>query len=210
MRIRVLLVEDHTIVRQGLRALLESAGDLEVVGEAGRGDEAVQMAASLQPDVVLMDLSLPGLHGTEALRRIKTATPRTRVVVLSMHVAPEIVARARAAGCDGYVVKGADVAELADAIRGAFRGTPYFSQEITNEVRAGADPLERLSAREREVLKLIAEGNTNKRIAAQLGISVHTVNAHRVSLMAKLDIHDAQGLTRFALRHGLVDPEHQR
>lgn len=208
--IRVLLVEDHTIVRQGLRALLGSSSDLEVVGEAKDGVEAVQLASELKPDVVVLDLSLPVLHGSEALRRIKAGTA-AKVVVLSMHSSPEVVARAREAGCDGYVVKGGDVAELGRAIRDALAGTPYFSPEVRGfEAESRSDPLGRLSAREREVLALIAAGGTNKSIAARLGISVHTVNAHRVNLMAKLDLHDAQGLTRFALRHGLIDPDHHR
>lgn len=205
-RIRVLLVEDHTIVRQGLRVLLGASADLEVVGEAKDGVEAVRLAAELEPEVVVLDLSLPALHGTEALRRIKSGT-RAKVVVLSMHSSPEVVARARDAGCDGYVVKGGDVAELGRAIRDALAGKPYFSPEVRSvEVsESTTDPLARLSSREREVLALIADGGTNKSIASRLGISIHTVNAHRVNLMAKLDLHDAQGLTRFALRHGLID-----
>jgi two-component system, NarL family, response regulator LiaR len=206
-RIRVLLVEDHTIVRQGLRALLAASGDLEVVGEAADGVSGTRLCTELKPDVVVMDLSLPGLHGTEALRRIKATSP-ARVVVLSMHTAPEVVARAREAGCDGYVVKGGDVAELTTAIRAALTEQPYFSSEAkTPDGAPSPDPLSRLSAREREVLKLIAEGNTNKTIASRLGISVHTVNAHRVNLMTKLDLHDAQGLTRFALTRGIIDSE---
>jgi two-component system, NarL family, response regulator NreC len=205
MRTRVLLVEDHVMVRQGLRALLGASEDLEVVGETADGGDAVRLTAELSPDVVVMDLSLPGLHGTEAVRRIKAQSP-AKVVVLSMHTAPEVVSRAREAGCDGYVVKGADVSELGRAIRSALEGVPYFSPELKDFADAG-DPLARLSAREREVLQLIAEGHTNKEIAARLGISVHTVNAHRVSLMSKLDLHDAQGLTRFALRHGLISSD---
>jgi DNA-binding NarL/FixJ family response regulator len=204
--IRLLLVEDHTIVRQGLRALLGS--NLEIVGEAADGAEGVRLALELKPDVVVMDLSLPGLHGTEAIRRIKDKLPDTRVIVLSMHSSHEIVARAREAGCDGYVVKGGDVSELNSAIQSALAGKPYFSKDVRSRegdaAQAASDPLSRLSTREREVLKLIAEGNTNKGIAKLLSISVHTVNAHRVNLMAKLDLHDAQGLTRFALRHGLI------
>jgi DNA-binding NarL/FixJ family response regulator len=210
--IRVLLVEDHTIVRQGLRALLSASPDLQIVGEAADGATAVKRASELTPDVVVMDLSLPQLHGTEAIRRIKGSTGSSKIVVLSMHTAPEVVARAREAGCDGYVVKGGDVSELAAAIRGAHAGKPYFSPELGGAADPSAppvDPLSRLSAREREVLQLIAEGNTNKAIAKKLGISAHTVNAHRVNLMSKLDLHDAQGITRFALRHGLIDAGHK-
>ena len=210
MQIRVVLVEDHMIVRQGLRALLGAQPDLDIVGDASDGIEGVRRVEELKPDVVVMDLSLPGLHGTEAIRRVKSSSPATKVVVLSMHHAPEVVARAREAGCDGYVLKGADVSELARAIRGAREGTPYFSPELAataTTLPAGTDPLDRLSGREREVLQLVAEGHTNKSIAQKLGISVHTVNAHRVSLMSKLDLHDAQAVTRFALRHGLVTHE---
>jgi two-component system response regulator NreC len=132
------------------------------------------------------------------------------VVVLSMHTSPEVVARAKEAGCDGYVVKGGDVSELTTAIRAAASSQPYFSAEVRDQddaARPAPDPLHRLSAREREVLQLIAEGYTNKEIASKLVISVHTVNAHRVNLMTKLDLHDAQSLTRFAIRQGLIDPE---
>jgi DNA-binding NarL/FixJ family response regulator len=197
-------VEDHTVVRQGLRALLGASSDLEVVGEAADGIEAVRLTSELHPDVVVMDLSLPELHGTEAIKRIREGGSDTKVVVLSMHSSPAVVQRAREAGCHGYVVKGADVSELARAIRGALVNQPYYSSEVVDAASA-SNPIDRLSGREREVLQLIAEGNTNKAIATKLGISVHTVNAHRVSLMSKLDLHDAQGLTRFAIRHGLVD-----
>jgi DNA-binding NarL/FixJ family response regulator len=206
MRIRVLLVEDHVMVRQGLRALLGAADDIVLVADASEGVEAVRLAKEHTPDVVVMDLSLPGLHGTEVLRRIKSQQD-SKVVVLSMHSSPEVVARAREAGCDGYVLKGADVSELARAIRGAMAGQPYYSPELEGFGDSTEDPLSRLSVREREVLSLVAQGHTNKTIAQLLGISVHTVNAHRVSLMSKLDLHDAQGLTRFALRHGVITSE---
>jgi DNA-binding NarL/FixJ family response regulator len=176
---------------------------VEVIGDTPDGAEAVRLTDEMSPDVVVMDLSLPGLHGTEALRRIK-ASSRAKVVVLSMHTAPEVVARAREAGCDGYVVKGADVSELARAIRAVMNGTPYYSSELQLAMPGESDPLLRLSGREREVLQLVAEGHTNKTIAGRLGISVHTVNAHRTNLMSKLGLHDAQAVTRFALRHGLI------
>jgi DNA-binding NarL/FixJ family response regulator len=208
--IRVFLVDDHTIVRQGVRALLTANRDLAVVGEAGDADDALRLLPPLRPDVAVVDLSLPGVHGTELVRRLKAdpglKEPPLRVLVLSMHAGPEVVERARAAGCDGYVVKGGDVAELAAAIRSVASGAPYFSSAVRPAEGAArqARPLDRLSARERQILTLIARSGTNKTIASELGISVHTVNAHRVSLMAKLDIHDGQGLTRFAIEHGLI------
>jgi DNA-binding NarL/FixJ family response regulator len=186
-----------------LRALLGASPDLEVVGEAADGIEAIALVAELRPDVVVMDLSLPGMHGTEIIKRIRSSSD-AKIVVLSMHSSPAVVERAREAGCHGYVVKGADVSELARAIRDALAGQPYYSPELVDAATV-ATPIDRLSGREREILQLIAEGNTNKSIAHRLGISVHTVNAHRVSLMSKLDLHDAQGLTRFAIRHGLID-----
>jgi DNA-binding NarL/FixJ family response regulator len=211
MKIRLLIVEDHTLLRQGLRVLLDAQADFEIAGEASDGSSGVTEARRLQPDVVLMDLSLPGLHGAEATRRIKNELAGVRVLVLSMHTSPEMVARACEAGCDGYVVKSADLDELGRAIRAVHAGQPFFSADVRGPLgdptHAPSDPLTRLSGREREVLQLIAEGNTNKSIAQRLGISVHTVNAHRVNLMSKLDLHDAQGITRFALRHGLVDAE---
>jgi DNA-binding NarL/FixJ family response regulator len=198
--IRIFLIDDHTIVRQGVRALLAATRDLVVVGEAADGESSLSQVAALAPDVVVVDLSLPGMHGTEVVRRLKAETS-ARVVVLSMHAAPEVVESARRAGCDAYVVKGGDVAELAEAIRAAAAGQSYVSRAAAPRDEG---PLERLSARERQILALIAQSGTNKTIAAELGISVHTVNAHRTSLMAKLDIHDAQALTRFAVEHGLI------
>jgi len=187
-----------------VRALLAAHADLEVVGEASDGASCLRLVDAEKPDVVVLDLSLPDLHGTDVTKQLKSK-PGPRVVILSMHAAPEVVTRARGAGADAYVVKGGDVAELAEAISSVAVGNSYFSSAITGPV--GNDPLERLSSREKQILALIAKSGTNKTIAAELGISIHTVNAHRTSLMTKLDIHDAQGLTRFAMRHGLVAPE---
>jgi DNA-binding NarL/FixJ family response regulator len=217
----VVLVDDHTIVRQGVRALLGATPDLVVVGEASDADGCYRLVEAERPDVAVVDLSLalstpsrPSVHGTEVVQKLKRTSGGPRVVVLSMHAAPEVVARARAAGCDAYVVKGGDVAELAEAIRTVAGGGSYFSSSVEGSVegtgvpRPGAgDPVDllgRLSGRERQILGLIARSGTNKTIAAELGISIHTVNAHRTSLMAKLDIHDAQGLTRFAVENGLA------
>ena len=205
-KIRVVLVDDHTIVRQGVRALLGATKDLVVVGEASEAEACFALVTAERPDVVVVDLSLPGMHGTELVRQLKLREA-PRIVVLSMHASPEVVERARIAGCDAYVVKGGDVAELAEAIRCVAGGGSYFSSAITGPAKDGARPLERLSARERQILALIARSGTNKTIAAELGISVHTVNAHRTSLMAKLDLHDAQGLTRFAVEQGLLGDE---
>jgi DNA-binding NarL/FixJ family response regulator len=214
----VVLVDDHTIVRQGVRALLAATPDLVVVAEASDAEGCYRVVEAERPDVAVVDLSLStsqamgrGVHGTEVVQRLKAMPAGPRVVVLSMHAAPEVVARARAAGCDAYVVKGGDVAELAEAIRVVAARGSYFSSSIEGVEGAmaarpdGGHPIERLSGRERQILGLIARSGTNKTIAAELGISIHTVNAHRTSLMAKLDIHDAQGLTRFAVENGLFD-----
>lgn len=210
-KIRVVLVDDHTIVRQGVRALLGATPDLLVVGDASDADGCFALVDKERPDVVVVDLSLPGKHGTEVVRELKLLPAPPRVVVLSMHASPEVIARARAAGCDAYVVKGGDVSELADAIRSAMRGDTYLSSAVAGpKAHDASSPLERLSGRERQILTLIAQSGTNKTIAQALGISVHTVNAHRTSLMAKLNLHDAQGLTRFAVEHGLLGGEGQR
>ncbi len=200
-----MLVDDHTIVRQGVRALLGATPDIVVVGDACDATECFSLVDRERPEVVVLDLSLPGMHGTEVVRQLKLRHEPPRVVVLSMHASPEVVSRARGAGCDAYVVKGGDVAELAQAIRAVAAGEVFFSSAVGRNPSRDAVPLiERLSARERQILTLIAKSGTNKTIANELGISVHTVNAHRTSLMAKLNLHDAQGLTRFALDHGLV------
>jgi len=202
--IRIVLVEDHQIVRQGVRALLETSPDLVVVGEGASGTDALALLASLAPDVLIMDLSLPDGEAVDLVREIKQAAA-AKVIILSMYDAPDYIGRAMAAGADGYVVKGADVRELTDALRSVYAGGRHFPATAT-QAQPGSDAalLGRLSARERQVLQLIAEGNTSRVIAEQLGISMHTVNAHRVNLMAKLDLHDAQGITRFALRTGLI------
>lgn len=206
--VRVFLVDDHTIVRQGVRALLAATPDLVVVGEASDATECLARLPSLAPEVAVVDLSLPGMHGTDLVRRLKADFP-VKILVLSMHASPEVVERVRDAGADGYVVKGSDVAELAAAIRSVAAGQPYFSSAVSpaERGRGATRPVDRLSSRERQILRLIAQSGTNKTIASELGISIHTVNAHRVSLMAKLDIHDSQGLTRFAIENGLLGPE---
>ena len=176
--IRVLIADDHNLFRAGVRGLLKGFGGMEVTGEAVNGHEAVALAAAHRPDVLLMDVGMPGLNGIEAAERVRTATPTTRVIILSMHTGEEHVTRALKAGAAGYLLKDAQ-----------------------------PDELERLTSRQREVLQLIAEGYTTKAIAARLKLSVKTVETHRAQLMERLDIRDVAGLVRFALRRGLVDNE---
>jgi DNA-binding NarL/FixJ family response regulator len=213
--IRVLLADDHAIVRAGLRALLSAQPDIQVVGEASDGREALEMLEALRPDVLLLDLSMAGLNGIEALRRAKAQSARTRVLVLSMHAAPEYVRPALSAGADGYVVKGAGLDDLVEALRTVAAGGRFLGPEAARLVDASAsdlqpvgdDELDRLTPREREVLQLVAEGHTNREIATILGCSHKTVDAHRTHLMAKLGLHDAPSVTRFALRRGLISSE---
>ncbi|MBM4371763.1 MAG: response regulator transcription factor [Deltaproteobacteria bacterium] len=205
-RAGVLLVDDHTIVRQGLRMLLGSWGEIEVVGEADCGVEALRMVRHLEPDLVLLDLSLPDMDGVELIHQILGLGGRTRVVVLSMHASPGYVRPALHAGAVGYLVKGADVADLQRALAAALRGETWLSPSVA---RALLDPPSRgpLSLREEDVLRLVAQGKTSREIASILGISVKTVDNHRQNLMEKLGIHEIAGLTRYALKAGLVGPE---
>lgn len=199
-RIRVLLVEDHTIVRQGLVALLETAEDVEIVGEAGDGRSGLELALRLRPDVVVCDLALPGLGGLEVIRRLNEQPEPPRTVVLSMYHDPVWVQRALDAGAWGYLLKGAGVRDLVTVIRKVAAGERHLSPAAQRS--AEADPL---SQREIEVLTLLAEGHTSKEIGGILGISRRTAEHHRARLMQKLGIHDIPGLTRYAVRRGLVD-----
>jgi DNA-binding NarL/FixJ family response regulator len=212
--IRVVLVEDHVIVRAGIRALLRTMDDIEVVAEASDGREAVRVIEQHQPDVVLMDIAMPGLNGLEALRTLHHL-PKVRVLMLSMHTNEEYVWQALRAGAAGYLHKESDPVELELAIRAAARGETFLSPTIAksfvehsiNQVRQVSTPTERLTARQREILQLVAEGHTTKEIAHILSIGVKTVETHRAQLMDLLDIHDVAGLVRFAIRTGLVSPE---
>jgi two-component system, NarL family, response regulator NreC len=212
-RIRVLLAEDHTIVRQGLRALLQDAPDLEVVGEAADGRAAVAEAVRLAPDLVIMDLSMPNLNGVEATRQICAQVPAARVLVLSMHAGEEYVRPAIRAGAHGYLVKGSGLADLLAAARAVARGQAFFSPAaaavLLQEARAptAGEPGAELSGREREVLQLLAEGHSSREIGAILFISPKTVEGHRARIMAKLGIHDVPGLVRYAVRTGLVSAQ---
>lgn len=212
--IRVLLVDDHALVRAGLSALLKRLPGIEVVAEAGDGRQALELITRHRPDVVLMDIAMPGLNGLEATAQIKKNFPAVRVMILSMHANEEYVLRALRAGASGYLLKGATLAELELAVNAVARGetylTPSMSKYVVTEYvrRAGAarDPLAQLTPRYREILQLIAEGNTSKEISGKLEISLRTVEAHRAQLMERLDIHDIAGLVRYAIRVGLVTP----
>jgi DNA-binding NarL/FixJ family response regulator len=207
-RIRVLLAEDHQIVREGLRALLQSDPDMEVVGEAAEGDEAVRLAEERSPDVLVIDLSMPGVDGIEAIRRLRTSRPAILVVVLSMHDDAPTVDRALQAGARAYVLKGHGITGLREAIRAVRRGEVYLSSGISEFVLQGylkkQPAADELSERERDVLKLIAEGFTGGEIARQLGLSPRTIEHHRARIADKLDIRTTAGLVRYALRTRLV------
>ena len=213
--IRVLLADDHTLVRAGIRSLLENMEGIEVIAEAGDGREALRLVRTHRPDVVLMDIAMPGLNGLEAAARIAKKFPNVRVIILSMHVNEEYVLQALRAGAAGYMVKGADAAELEIAIRAVARGGTYLSPMVSKHVvtdyiqriSGETSPLELLTPRQREVLQLIAEGYSTKKIARTLKISVKTVETHRMQLMERLDIHDIAGLVRYAIRIGLVKPD---
>jgi DNA-binding NarL/FixJ family response regulator len=215
MTIRVLLTEDHWLVRASLKSLLADFAGVEVVAEAGDGREALELVAKHRPTLVLMDISMPGLNGLEATRRIVKEHADVRVVVLSMHTSEDYVLQALRAGASGYVLKGSAPRELELAIDAVARGEIFLSPQISRHVidaflnRTGdqASSLEQLTPRQREILQLIAEGKSNKEIAQLLDASVKTIESHRASLMERLDIHDLAGLVRYAIRHGLVSPD---
>lgn len=213
-KIRVLLAEDHTIVRKGLRSLLDAEPDTEVVGEAEDGRKAIQLVEKLCPDVVLMDISMPGLNGLEATRQITKRFPEVKVLILTVHSDEEYIRQVLSAGASGYLVKQAAPSELASAIRAAYQGdffpSPSISRELIEDYTRQAeamsenDSLLALTDREREVLQLIAEGHSNRQIAEILHISVKTVETHRAHLTDKLGIRSAAELTKYALRKGVI------
>jgi len=213
-RIRVLLADDHTLVRAGIRSLLETIEGLEVVAECGDGREALELVVRHRPDVALLDIGMPGLNGIEIARQASRVSPKTRVIVLSMHDDLTHVRQAMRAGVVGYLVKGAAVAELPLAIKSVMSGETYLTPKVSRYVVDGflqedveSDPLHRLTGRQREILQLIAEGRSTKEIAAMLDLSVKTVETHRSRLMDTLEIHDVPGLVRFAIRSGLVQSD---
>ena len=208
--VRILLADDHSLVRQGFRRILESHPDFEIIGEAADGRQAVEMTEKLRPDVVVMDVAMPGMNGIDATRQICETSPRTRVLALSMHRDAVYVREILRAGARGYLLKDAIDADLVSAVRAVARGEGYIAPAVADCVLADyrqhvSDPIDLLTAREREVLQLIAEGKTNKEIATLLNLSVYTVDAHRGRIMEKLNLHSAGELVRFALRKGLID-----
>ncbi|HWA38849.1 MAG TPA: response regulator transcription factor [Burkholderiales bacterium] len=212
--IRVVLVDDHALVRAGMRSLLGSMPQVEVVGEASSGEEALALARNLQPDVVLMDIAMKGMTGLEAATRMREACPRARVIILSMHAGEEYVLQALRAGAVGYLLKDAATGELELALRSVMRGESWFSPAVSRQVvegyvqRVGGEAVaDVLTARQREVLRLVAGGKSTKEIAYDLNLSVKTVETHRAQIMERLGIRDVAGLVRYALRTGLVPPD---
>jgi DNA-binding NarL/FixJ family response regulator len=214
--IRLILADDHTLVRAGIRALLEKLPDVEVLAEAGDGREVLKLAKAHVPEVILMDIGMPGLNGLEATARLAKELPEVRVIILSMHDNEEYVRKALKAGAAGYLLKKAATAELAIALKRVALGEIYLSQEISTRLSTHfaldgiADrksPLEQLTGRQREILQLIAEGQNTKQIAELLKVSPKTVEYHRMKLMTSLNLHDVPGLVRFALRVGLIPQE---
>lgn len=210
MSIRILLAEDHVIVRQGLRVLLEQAG-MVVIGEASDGLEALKLAHEHQPEVAILDIAMPHLNGLETARRLRETVPRSKIIVLTMHTEEPYVLEALQAGAVGYVLKTQAAVHIVQAVREALQGAIYLSPQVVNAVvkaylTHSTLPPDPLTSREREIVQRIAEGETMKEIAACLGLSVKTVESHRINLMRKLDIHETATLVRYAIRRGLTTP----
>ncbi|MEN8184821.1 MAG: response regulator transcription factor [Myxococcota bacterium] len=210
----ILVADDHSIVREGLRRVIEAEADLEVCGEAGDGREVLDAVARRRPDFVILDIGMPGLGGLETLERLRATHPEVKVLLLSVHVEAPIVESAISLGADGYLLKDGRASEILAAVRAIQRGGNYFSPPVAREIaeqlrrpkRSSRDPFSLLSRREREVLLLIVDGMSAREIAERLGISAKTVEAHRTSLMRKLGVRKATELVRYALRHGLIEP----
>jgi len=210
--LRVVIAEDHALVRAGMRALLQKIEGIEVVSDVGDGWEAVKSVQTDTPDLVLMDIAMPGLNGLDATSRIVRESPTTRVILLSMHANEEYFQQALEVGASGYLLKGAELAELELALKTVARGETYLTPAVAKyaikayreKSEGPSGPLMKLSMRQREILQLIAEGQTTKDIAQRLNLSVKTVETHRSQLMERLDIHDVPGLVRFAMRVGLI------
>jgi DNA-binding NarL/FixJ family response regulator len=212
--IRILVAEDHHLVRAGICSLLRNIAGAEVVAEAANGREALEMIRTQHPDIVLMDIAMPELNGLEATRRVTREFPGIRVIILSMHTSEEYVMQALHVGASGYLLKTAEAAELELAVRAVAKGEVYLSPPVSKHVVAeylqrttAVRPADVLTSRHREILQLIAEGHSTKEIAAKLNISVKTVESHRAQLMERLKIHDVPGLVRYAIRIGLIESD---
>lgn len=209
-RTRILLADDHAVVRHGFRRILDAQEDMEVVGEVSNGREAVDQSTAIQPDVIIMDVTMPELNGIEATRRIAEQAPRTRVLALSMHRDSVYVREILRAGARGYLLKDSSESDLISAVRAVAQGEGYLSPAVSEAVLSDyrkhvTNPVDLLTSREREVLQLVAEGKTNKEIANSLNLSVYTVEAHRGKIMEKLNLHSASEMVRFAIRNGVID-----
>ncbi len=211
---RVLIVDDHTLLRAGLRALLAQDPSIEIVGEAADGRDAVRAVGQLAPHLVLMDLTMPGMNGIEAVTEIKRRYPDVRILVMTLHKTEDFIHASLKAGADGYILKDATHEELRVAIKSVLQGKTYLSMDVSGKVvsgylgggksSSGSSVFDTLTHREREILKLVAEGKSNKAIAEFLSLSVKTVEKHRSNLMSKLDVHNSAGLTAFAIEKGLL------
>jgi DNA-binding NarL/FixJ family response regulator len=217
LKIRVLVADDHAIIREGLRVMLGNQFDMEVAGIAATGRETIRLVDEHNPDVAIIDISMPELNGIEAIRQILPRHPNTKVIVLSIHESKPYVYRALKAGAKGYLIKETAGLEVVEAVRAVFRGERYLSQRIADlltdvsfrnlESSIEASPLEKLSTREREILQLVAEGRTSQQIAESLSISPKTVDTYRSRLMHKIGVEDVAGLVRFAIQHGVISLE---
>jgi len=217
LKIRVLVADDHAIIREGLRVMLGNQPDMEVVGTAANGREAVGLVDEHVPDVVVIDISMPELNGIEAIAQILPRHPHIKVIVLSIHETKPYVYRTLKAGAKGYLIKETAGLEVVDAVRAVYRGERYLSQRISDlltdvsfrnlEVSMEVSPLEQLSPREREILQLVAEGKTSQEIAVRLSISPKTVDTYRSRLMGKIGVEDMAGLVKFAIQHGVISLE---
>jgi len=209
-RIRILLADDHAVVRQGFKMILAEQPDMEIAGEAANGREAVELAEKIKPDVVVMDVAMPELNGIEATRRLAASAPHTRVLALSMHKDSVYVREILRAGARGYLLKDSPAQDMLAAVRAVAGGEGYISPAVSSAVlddyrKHVTNPIDLLTSREREVLQMLAEGKTNKEIATVLKLSVYTVYAHRGRIMEKLNVHSINELVRFAVRNGLID-----
>ncbi len=219
-RIKIMIADDHTIVRQGMRKLLETYPELQVIGESQDGDETVELAKQLLPEIIIMDISMPGLNGLEATRQLKKRLPQIKILILTMHAEKEYIFKILQSGASGYLLKGSAIEELITAIHAVDRGESYLSPPISKSIieeYVGGGPNTRsttqsqpLTTREREVLQLIAEGHTSKSIATYLSLSSKTIETHRSHIMQKLNIHNAAGLIRYAIQKGWVEVAHSQ